>query len=78
MDVVYSETHLKHAPRRFIIRGEWADNPEVPERAENLVAAARAAGHRIIAPDDFGEGPRRAVHDIRLLDFLESAHRRWR
>ena len=78
MDVVYSETHLKHAPRRFIICGEWADNPEVPERAENLVAAARAAGHRIIAPDDFGEGPRRAVHDIRLLDFLESAHRRWR
>ena len=77
MDVVYSETHLLHAPRRFLLRGEWADNPEVPERAENLVAAARAAGHRVIAPDDFGPGPRRAVHDERLLAFLESAHRRW-
>ena len=77
MDVVYSETHLLHKPRRFIFRGEWADNPEVPERAINLVAAARAAGHRVIAPDDFGAAPRRAVHEKRHLDFLESAHRRW-
>ena len=77
MDVVYSETHLLHKPRRFIFRGEWADNPEVPERAINLVAAARAAGHRVIAPDDFGPAPRRAVHEKRHLDFLESAHRRW-
>ena len=77
MDVVYSQTHLKHAPARFIRLGEWADNPEVPARAENLVAAARAAGHRVIAPDDFGAGPRRAVHGMRHLAFLESAHRRW-
>jgi acetoin utilization deacetylase AcuC-like enzyme len=77
MDVVYSEAHLKHAPRRFISRGEWADNPEVPLRAINLVAAARAAGHRIIAPDDFGAGARRAVHSAAHLAFLESAHRRW-
>ena len=77
MDVVYSETHLLHAPRRFISRGEWADNPEIPERAINLVAAARAAGHRVIAPDDFGDAPRRAVHSPEHLAFLESAHRRW-
>ena len=77
MDVVYSRTHLKHAPARFIRLGEWADNPETPARAENLVAAARAAGHRVIAPDDFGASPRRAVHGAAHLAFLESAHRRW-
>ncbi len=76
MDVVYSETHLKHAPRRFLMRGEWADNPEVPARAINLVAAARAAGHRVIGPDDFGAHPRQAVHSTAHLAFLESAHRR--
>ncbi len=77
MDVVYSETHRLHAPRRFISRGEWADNPEVPARAINLVAAARAAGHRVIGPDDFGPGPRQGVHSPEHLAFLESAHRRW-
>ena len=77
MDVVYSEAHLLHAPRRFISRGEWADNPEVPARALKLVAAARAAGHRVIAPDDFGPAALQAVHSPQHLAFLESAHRRW-
>ena len=77
MDVVYSEAHLLHAPRRFISRGEWADNPEVPARALKLVAAARAAGHRVIAPDDFGPAALQVVHSPQHLAFLESAHRRW-
>jgi len=77
MHAVFSETHRRHSPSRFIRRGEWADYPEVPERADNLVAAAEAASLTVTAPDDFGAGPREAVHDARHLAFLASAHERW-
>ena len=78
MHAVFSESHRRHQPSRFLRRGEWADYPDVPERAENLVAAARARGLTIVAPDDFGPGPRQAVHTAEHLAFLESANRRWR
>ena len=77
MQVVYSDAHRRHAPKHFLVRGTRVDNPEVPERAENLVAAARAGGHTIVAPDDFGPGPRAAVHAARHLRFLETVHARW-
>ena len=77
MQVVYSDAHRRHAPKHFLVRGTRVDNPEVPERAENLVAAARAGGHTIVAPDDFGPGPREAVHAARHLTFLETVHARW-
>ena len=78
MHVVFSETHHGHRPGRFLRRGEWADSPELPARADNLVAAARALGHAVVAPDDFGPGPREAVHTAEHLAFLSSAYRRWR
>ncbi len=77
MQVVYSDAHRRHAPKHFLVRGTRADNPEVPLRAENLAAAARAGGHAIVAPDDFGHGPRAAVHTARHLEFLETVHARW-
>lgn len=77
MHAVFSEAHRQHQPSRFIRRGEWADYPEVPERAENLVAAAAAAGLIVTSPDDFAAAPREAVHDARHLAFLATAHERW-
>jgi hypothetical protein len=58
MDIVYSPEHEKHQPRTFIRRGAVVANPEVPARAATLLAAVRDAGHRVVAPDDFGAGPR--------------------
>ena len=78
MHAVFSESHRRHRPTRFLRRGEWAEYPEVPERAENLLAASRALDLTVVAPDDFGPGPRQAVHTAAHLGFLESANRRWR
>ena len=78
MQVVYSDAHRRHAPKHFLMRGTRVDNPEVPLRAENLAAAARAGGHTIVAPDDFGPGPRAAVHTAQHLAFLQTVHARWR
>lgn len=77
MDVVFSEAHARHAPREFLLRGNFAPMAETVERAENLVRAAREMGHRIVAPDDWGMAPIAAVHAVDYLEFLETGHRRW-
>ena len=77
MHAIFSDVHRQHQPPRFLLRGEWAAYPEVPERAENLVAAAAAAGLTVISPDDFGAAPRAAVHSAEHLAFLATAHERW-
>ena len=77
MDVVFSEAHAQHAPTEFLMRGHFAAMPETVARAERLAAAAREAGHRVVAPDDFGLAPIAAVHGVDYLEFLETGHRRW-
>jgi acetoin utilization deacetylase AcuC-like enzyme len=76
--IVYSPAHARHAPRSFIRRGVAVPNPEVPERAERLLASAREAGHEIVAPAEFGRAAIAAVHDAGYLDFLATIHARWR
>ncbi len=77
MQIVYSSDHEKHQPRSFIRRGTVVPNPEVAARAASLLSAVRDAGHKIIAPDDFGPAPRAAVHTAEYLDFLATIHARW-
>lgn len=77
MEVVFSEAHARHAPKQFLLRGKFAATAETVARAENLVEAARGAGHRIVAPDDWGMAPVAAVHAVDYLEFLETGHRRW-
>jgi acetoin utilization deacetylase AcuC-like enzyme len=77
MQIVYSRDHEKHQPRTFIRRGAVVANPEVAGRATTLLAAVREAGHTIVAPDDYGPGPREAVHGKDYLDFLATIHDGW-
>jgi acetoin utilization deacetylase AcuC-like enzyme len=42
-----------------------------------LLGAARRAGLAPVAPEDFGPGPRAAVHTPDYLGFLEHAHAAW-
>ena len=77
MDILFSTAHAGHAPKEFLLRGHFAPLAETTARAETLAAAARDAGHRIVAPDDWGMAPIAAVHAIDYLEFLETGHRRW-
>src|SRR3954452_15501753 len=77
MQIVYSPAHEKHQPRTFIRRGAVVANPEVAARATTLLQAVRDAGHAIVAPDEYGPGPREAVHDKAYLDFLATIHEGW-
>lgn len=77
MKVIYSEAHRQHYPRNFLVNGRQQANPEVPERADALLAAARGAGHETLASREYGAGPRAAVHTPAYLQFLERVHQRW-
>ena len=77
MKVVYSDRHAGHDPQQFIVRGRMVRSNERPERAERLLAAALGLGLAQVAPDDFGPGPRAAIHTPRYLHFLETAWARW-
>jgi acetoin utilization deacetylase AcuC-like enzyme len=75
--VVFDERQLAHDPQTFIVRGRIQRCPDRPERAKVLLAAAREAGHEVIAPHDFGLAPLAAVHTPEYLDFLEHIHAAW-
>jgi len=78
MKVVYSERHARHDPAFFLVRGEKRPSAEQPQRADVLLAAAKAGGHEVVAPEDAGVGPVLAVHTPEYVDFLQVAQREWR
>ena len=78
MRVVQSDAHRTHHPKHFLVNGAQQPSPEVPERAERLLAAAKADGHEIVAPRAHGRGPVAAVHSPEYLQFLEHIVPRWR
>jgi len=68
---------LKHHPRSYLSRGGLRTPQEVPERALQLVAAAKSLGFDVREPADAGQAPLAAVHGTAYLRFLEEAHREW-
>ena len=51
MQVFYSDVQLRHAPREFLVRGQWKPCPEQPARALALQAALLLQH----APDHVGD-----------------------
>jgi acetoin utilization deacetylase AcuC-like enzyme len=84
MQIIFSDAQMSHAPQRFLVRGEWKPCPEKPERASLLLTGLQRheATYEIIAPDWLSADTTRdaiaAVHDARYLQFLQTAHQRWR
>ena len=77
MKIVYSDTHTKHDPQTFLVRGVIQKSAEQPERAARLLAAAKEAGHEVAAPRPFGMAPVQAIHTPEYIDFLQVAAREW-
>ena len=78
MKVVFSARQKKHYPKNFLSSGALKPNPEVPERADRLLAAALGAGLVQKEPADFGDGPIAAVHTPEYLQFLRHIYTRWK
>lgn len=79
MITVHSEDHRAHDGGRELSRGELVPSRDDPSRAEKIVARVREVGlGEVIAPDRFGSGPVTRVHARRYVEFLRTAHERWR
>jgi len=77
MKVIFTEQQKKHYPHSFFSSGAPLPNPEVPERADRLLAAAVASGLMPEVPEDFGLEYISKVHTDRYLIYLKNIHRRW-
>lgn len=77
MKVIFSESQKAHSPKHFLSSGAPQPNPEVPERADRLMAAAVLSGLTLEVPEDFGIGPIAAVHTSEYIQFLRNIHARW-
>ena len=62
MKIVYSDKHAQHDPQSFFVRGVKQRSAEQPERAERLLAAAKGAGHDIVAAKVHGSAPAAGSH----------------
>jgi acetoin utilization deacetylase AcuC-like enzyme len=77
MPVVWSDAHGSHRPRGEVWIGLPYPADEVPERAESIREALRAAGSPVVEARPHGDEALLAVHDPELVRFLAEAWPQW-
>jgi acetoin utilization deacetylase AcuC-like enzyme len=78
MIVFHSPAQAGHIPDRYAIGRDVMPARETADRVEALLGALTAAGHEIVTPKDHGLASMRTVHTDDYLEFLRTAHARWR
>ena len=78
MKVIFAEEQALHHPDLILSSGAPEANPEVPERAERLLAASIGSGLTHEHPSDYGLAPISAVHSAEYLHFFEHIYTRWK
>ena len=77
MPVVWSDRCRLHDPGGEIFVGVRTPGTEVVARADVILAALAEADARVVDAEQHSDAALLAVHDAALLEFLESAWRRW-
>lgn len=77
MKVVFDERQKLHNPSFYLVRGKFGEAAEQPARADMLLKGAKAAGCNLVDAENFGNGPRAAIHEPRYLEFLETIYDDW-
>lgn len=79
MRVVYDSRHVLHDPKREVQHGVPIAMYEIPLRAEAIRQALEDdGGFELTGPSEHGVGPIIAVHDARMVGFLEEVWSEWR
>ncbi|QBR90992.1 histone deacetylase family protein [Nocardioides euryhalodurans] len=76
MPVVWSPETRRHDPRHEVWVGVATPATEVAERVDAILSAV--GGRELVEAEPHGVEALRSVHDPALLDFLATAHERWR
>jgi len=72
---IYSDVQRAHRPAYVVKQGERSPSFDVPERVDSILSAVREKElGPVIAPDDAGLEPIRAVHDAGMVEYLATAH----
>ncbi len=77
MKVTFADAQLQHDPAYFLSSGAPQPNPEVPERAMRLLAAAKQSGLEPEMPNDYGLEFAASVHTPDYLHYLQHIFERW-
>lgn len=77
MITVFDDAQRAHDPQFFLSSGTQYPCPEKPARIDALLGAVRRLGGPVVAPEDAGLAPIRAVHPDRYLTFLQNIYPRW-
>ncbi|MEM9515865.1 MAG: histone deacetylase family protein [Actinomycetota bacterium] len=74
MRVFSSLMHRHHHPANFFAFGAFLDfTPDIPDRAEQILATLTAEGHEIVAATNRGREAIAEVHSPDYLDYLRTA-----
>lgn len=67
-----------HHPKTYFSRGQMRAPQEIPERSVQILKGLAALDLPVTQPGDAGMAPLLTVHDPKYLDFLQTAHTRWK
>jgi acetoin utilization deacetylase AcuC-like enzyme len=67
-----------HHPTTYFSRGQMRAPQEIPERSVQILNGLAALGLPVTQPADAGMAPLLMVHDPKYLQFLQTAHARWK
>lgn len=71
---VFDSRQLAHAPTRELHNGGWVTYQEAPDRADSICASIGT----VVAAQDWGLDPLKAVHGADYLNFLQTAYADWK
>ena len=75
MLTIYSAVQRAHRPAYVVKQGEHSRSFDVPERVDSILSAVREKElGPVIAPDDTGLEPIRAVHGAGMVEYLATAY----
>ena len=78
MRVIYSEKHALRDAETELYGGQLVPPFEAPFRAEWILKAAKAQGHKdVVAPEAFDLSVARKLHDEGYLAFMATVWERW-
>jgi acetoin utilization deacetylase AcuC-like enzyme len=78
MKCFYHPAQKLHYPRTYLSRGQMRKPQEIPDRVDAMLAGLKQVNLSVTQPKDYGMAPLLAVHDRGYLDFLKTAHQRWK
>jgi len=67
-----------HHPKTYFSRGQMRAPQEIPERSVQILKGLAALDLPVTQPVDAGMAPLLTVHDPKYLEFLQTAHTRWK